>query len=388
MTPAVLLKEARAQGVNLTVVEGKLRATCPTGAVPPALVEALRSQRDAILALMVDGTVPVQAAAAHPAISNAPVNKPDSAAVQALAERAGVRMQYFALHAHEWDDAEWQRRRDALNRNIDELFAALDKTGQAIEAYGWGITPAGDWYRLGETPVPPVETNPLVGVYRVVGEQLPAAALVWAQKQRLDLIERMDAADSAMGESPNRETVEVFARVCGAILDEWLAAELPLVLNRPEQVARLGEELTSAELVALDLETFGDRPDDGLNPRKGRIRLLSLATSAGAWLVDCAAVDPRPLFPVLQRLTLVGHNLQFDLQFLAQLGFAPGRVVDTMLLSQVLHAGKGKAFNHSLAFVAEREIGVKLPKEYQKADWGDELTPEMLEYAVRDVKTL
>jgi ribonuclease D len=83
----------------------------------------------------------------------------------------------------------------------------------------------------------------------------------------------------------------------------------------------------------LDLETTG------LDPRRDRIRLLTLATERGTWLVDCFEVDLRPLFPVLAEKELVIHNARFDLGFLAQMGFElgeGGKVLDTMLLSQLL----------------------------------------------------
>ncbi len=47
-----------------------------------------------------------------------------------------------------------------------------------------------------------------------------------------------------------------------------------------------------------------------------------------------------------------------------------------------------KAKPHSLENVARRELGIELDKEHQTADWGDELTPAMLEYAAMDARVL
>jgi len=50
-------------------------------------------------------------------------------------------------------------------------------------------------------------------------------------------------------------------------------------------------------------------------------------------------VDPRPLFGVLAKKTLVIHNALFDLGFLFEMGFGlgeGGEVIDTMLMSQIL----------------------------------------------------
>ena len=43
-------------------------------------------------------------------------------------------------------------------------------------------------------------------------------------------------------------------------------------------------------MVGIDLETTG------LNPRTDRVRLISLSTAEGSWLIDCFKVDPHPLF--------------------------------------------------------------------------------------------
>ncbi|MDQ3862957.1 MAG: DNA polymerase [Actinomycetota bacterium] len=44
--------------------------------------------------------------------------------------------------------------------------------------------------------------------------------------------------------------------------------------------------------------------------------------------------------------------------------------------------------SHNLKDLSSRELGVKLDKGHQKADWGGEITPEMLEYAARDSQVL
>jgi hypothetical protein len=95
----------------------------------------------------------------------------------------------------------------------------------------------------------------------------------------------------------------------------------------------LAEKLQGAERVALDLETTG------LDPREAQVRIISLTTTQGTWLVDCFQIDPHPLFPILADKELIAHNALFELTFLSEMGFElgeAGRVLDTMLLSQVL----------------------------------------------------
>jgi DNA polymerase-1 len=47
-----------------------------------------------------------------------------------------------------------------------------------------------------------------------------------------------------------------------------------------------------------------------------------------------------------------------------------------------------KKVSHSLKEVARRELGEELDKGQQKADWGGELTDEMLAYAANDAEIL
>jgi DNA polymerase I-like protein with 3'-5' exonuclease and polymerase domains len=134
--------------------------------------------------------------------------------------------------------------------------------------------------------------------------------------------------------------------------------------------------------VGLDTETTG------LNHATDRCRLLSLATPKGTFLIDLFAVPAGALgdvFEALARVDVIGHNLGFDLPFLARLGFTPGPVGDTMVASQVLHGGDITA-RHTLKDVAARTLGLTLDKELQAADWSRTLTPGMLRYTALDAE--
>jgi len=160
------------------------------------------------------------------------------------------------------------------------------------------------------------------------------------------------------------------------------------IVTDPDCLAAVAASLEGVSEVAIDLETTG------LNPRKDSIRLLSLATETATYLIDCQSVDPVELFPILAERTLVAHNALFDLGFLAALRFEPGKVADTMILSQLLHAGskveplKRGQTSHSLDSVVKRELGLELDKIHQSGDWGGTLTPEMIEYAAKDAEVL
>jgi DNA polymerase I-like protein with 3'-5' exonuclease and polymerase domains len=143
--------------------------------------------------------------------------------------------------------------------------------------------------------------------------------------------------------------------------------------------------------VGIDIETTG------LDPRTDRVRLIQLAVGADVFLIDLFRFDDPSaalagLFEVLGRVAVVGHHLQFDLRFLAPLGFTPGRAFCTMVAAQVLHHGSPAALNpgvrFTLADVAGRQLGRELDKSQQKSDWSGELTPEQLRYAAADARVL
>jgi DNA polymerase-1 len=142
-------------------------------------------------------------------------------------------------------------------------------------------------------------------------------------------------------------------------------------------------------VLGFDVETTG------LDPRSHRIRLIQLAVPGGpVYVVDLFRVDARileALFAAGPRL--VGHNLKFDLSFLAAAGLpVPDgrRLFDTMLAAQLLGAGtdEGRLDHCGLQNVAERHLGVTIDKSAQTSDWTGPLTQEQLAYAAQDAAIL
>ena len=155
------------------------------------------------------------------------------------------------------------------------------------------------------------------------------------------------------------------------------------VVVDPVDLGMVLAALDESTQVSLDLETTS------LSPREGKIRLLSLATDRGLYVIDAFAIDVRPLFEALAGLPLLGHNLLFDLQFLAALGCEPGGAVhDTMLLSQLLDGTRRPKGYHRLAECAKRHLGRTLDKTEQSGDWSGSLTDAQLDYAAADVIVL
>jgi DNA polymerase-1 len=178
----------------------------------------------------------------------------------------------------------------------------------------------------------------------------------------------------------------------GAGYDGAVAADAPYLLVRnPGDLQAVVNAVAESRYVGLDAETTG------LDPRADRLRLLTLdcETNDGgrfAYLVDAFAVDAGPLWEPLAGAEVVIHNAAFDLGFLGRLGFVPGRVHDTLLLSHVLYAGghtRGVApLRHGLKDCCRRELGVELAKDLQASDWAGPLAHDQLAYAATDASVL
>jgi DNA polymerase I-like protein with 3'-5' exonuclease and polymerase domains len=159
-----------------------------------------------------------------------------------------------------------------------------------------------------------------------------------------------------------------------------------LLVRDQEGLQAVAAALDNSAVAGLDVETTG------LDSRTDEVRLLSLSLEnldgdRFSYLIDCSAVDPRPLWGRLAEKGLVAHNAAFDLAFLAEMGFTPaGPVHDTLLLARLLVAGTYEKCD--LAAVVQREVGQTLDKAEQRSNWSGPLTDGQLRYAARDVEVL
>jgi DNA polymerase I len=139
--------------------------------------------------------------------------------------------------------------------------------------------------------------------------------------------------------------------------------------------------------VALDVETYGDDP---FNPRRGDIRTLTVVRPGGMpWIMDLRALgyDLGEVGGELAKRRVTIHNARFDGGWLREkCGLGP-RATDTLALSRLLTAGTNEA--NDLGAVLKRHLGVEIPKQLSKSDWGvPALTEDQLQYAARDVAYL
>jgi ribonuclease D len=159
-------------------------------------------------------------------------------------------------------------------------------------------------------------------------------------------------------------------------------AEGALYLDKPDQVDRFLNEISTAKELALDTEGAS------FHRFLDRIYLLQLSTREHSAIIDPLPIgSPARLGELLQSksVEVVFHDADYDLRLLHQdYGWHVTNIFDTRIASQLLGI---KSFG--LAALLERFFDVKLDKKHQRADWSMRpLTPDMLEYAAQDTRYL
>ena len=172
-----------------------------------------------------------------------------------------------------------------------------------------------------------------------------------------------------------------------------------------EQYREALRELIDIPKLCLDFETTG------LDSHVARARILQLCTTDEKavdrmiYVLDLFKIpDTSGLKELIEsREMLLGHNLNFDLQFLLSLGIDfKGKIFDTYIAERCLRAGfKEKKVSPklqkpyfddvscSLKAVVERRLEIEISKEQQVSDWSkEELDIEQIEYAAKDVDLL
>lgn len=157
-------------------------------------------------------------------------------------------------------------------------------------------------------------------------------------------------------------------------------------VTNPEKLGAIANEIASAEVVALDLETTGFSPFDC------EIRLCSINTGRGIYVIDafkCGTLES--VISALRDTNAVisGQNLKFDQKFLLyKHKLELKKVFDTYRASALIYNGK---YNHKGAhdlyalYARELNIAPEAP-DLGGSDWSaPELTRDQLDYAAEDV---
>lgn len=175
-------------------------------------------------------------------------------------------------------------------------------------------------------------------------------------------------------------------------------------------------------VIALDLETYSEKKDEVPRPilkangvTTGQIRTLQLgldptepiSLDGVQFIIDIKKIGYKVaadnLKIILENVTILGQNIKYDYQFLYMLmGIKLKKMIDTMLIGQVLYAGDIK--NHGLVDIYSYTFSSKEKyawfttktgmtfQEYKKfkvsqqsVNWEEELTTDNLRYAADDV---
>ena len=167
-------------------------------------------------------------------------------------------------------------------------------------------------------------------------------------------------------------------------------AEAELIGDR-SSLGGIAELVMGAGAVALDIETYGERKGDGLDPWSGDIRLLSLCVDGRQpWLLDLRTLgyDLGELKAALEAVEIIAHNAKFDLLWLrVKCGLRASRVFCTLTAARLLSAGTKPG--NDLDKCLHRYLGVPPAPDHSRSDWGSMLlTDDQLAYAARDVAHL
>ena len=163
------------------------------------------------------------------------------------------------------------------------------------------------------------------------------------------------------------------------------------LVTDPGRLAEIAALLEPESSIALDLETYGPRKSDALDPWLGDIRLLQLAGEhTSVFLLDLRAIgyDLGPLADLLSSKPVIGHNIKFDaLWLLVKCGLRLPRVFCTLTAARLLSAGTKPGNNLDLCL--ERYLGLPPAPDQSRSDWGAMLlTDDQIAYAARDVSHL
>lgn len=154
------------------------------------------------------------------------------------------------------------------------------------------------------------------------------------------------------------------------------------LLTEAEQLDALVASLAEEKLISVDTES------NGLHAFREQVCLIQFSTAQDDYLVDPLAIeDLSPLAKIFSNpeIEKIFHASEYDLIVLQRdFGWKFANLFDTMIAARIL--GKKKV---GLGGLIEAELGIKLAKRFQKADWGKRPIPaDMLDYARLDTHYL
>ncbi|PMP60411.1 MAG: bifunctional 3'-5' exonuclease/DNA polymerase [Sulfurihydrogenibium sp.] len=163
-------------------------------------------------------------------------------------------------------------------------------------------------------------------------------------------------------------------------------------ITQSEKLEEVLEKLKDKPYVFLDTEV-AVKDFEKIDYFKDKIRLIQLGTYDDIFVLDAYKIEKNKLEKflkeVLENKGVIGHNLKFDLKFLAtNFGVYPKVVFDTYIASKILSKGDNSQ-KHSLSALTTRLTNQEIDKSYQTSPWWIEnLTKEQIDYAAKDIDAL
>jgi len=153
-------------------------------------------------------------------------------------------------------------------------------------------------------------------------------------------------------------------------------------IDTPEALRELAQTLRAEPLLGVDTEAAG------YHRYFDRLSLLQVSSRTQNWLVDPLAVeDLSPLKDVLEDPSIekIFHDADYDLRILDR---DAGMRISGLFDTQIAAAFLGERAL-GLGTIVEKHLGIKLPKEFQRADWAERpLSEGMKQYAATDTAHL
>ncbi len=152
----------------------------------------------------------------------------------------------------------------------------------------------------------------------------------------------------------------------------------PVMIDEPDELDHLVRELAGQRMAAVDTES------NSLFAYREQVCLIQISTIDQDFLVDPIALpDLSPLESFFENpgIEKIFHAAEYDIMCLKRdFNFEFNHIFDTMQAARILGYP-----NVGLADMLEVELGVKIEKKYQRANWGQRpLTQAMLAYARLD----
>ncbi|HEX8905143.1 MAG TPA: ribonuclease D, partial [Longimicrobiaceae bacterium] len=153
-------------------------------------------------------------------------------------------------------------------------------------------------------------------------------------------------------------------------------------IDTQDGLRRVVDRLRDEPLLGADTEAAG------YHRYFDRLSLVQLSTRHRNYLVDPQAVpDLSPLGELFasERIEKIFHDADYDVRILDR---DAGLYIANLFDTQVAAAFLGER-SLGLGNIVEKYLGLKLPKEHQRADWGERpLSEGMKEYAATDTAHL